>query len=403
LTPRVRVLGDEELADWDELAVEGEGGHILQSRAWAAHRAAGGWRPRFLAVDNVRALVLVRGWPAVGGGSAYAPRGPVAAAAPWRDDDAAAAVGRALAAIARTLEDEGIDVLAADPEVPAANDAYRRGLDAAGFHPIPEIQPSRHRMALTLPGVDDAAGVLAGVAKSTRQRIRRAERDQTIVVRHDSRWAPDGERPASPGAPGTPSSPGAAGSPPGEARFARPTEPAADALGRFYTLLQGTGERRGFGFSGPDEFVRWWTRALEAGHLVYLEARDGDARGDVLGGLVLYRHGRRLSTAHSADPAERRRERPGTMHLLRWRAIEIALEEGRTEMDLGGVDVAGARRPPEPGEATHGLYEHKRSFGATWLAMAGAHERVARPWRYALGRAMTRVSRLAGAGTGSGS
>jgi lipid II:glycine glycyltransferase (peptidoglycan interpeptide bridge formation enzyme) len=386
LTPRVRVLRDEELADWDEIAVEGEGGHVLQSRAWAAHRATGGWRPRFLAVDDVRALVLVRGWPAVGGGSAYVPRGPVTTTAPWRDAEAGAAIGRSLAAMARTLEDEGIDVLAADPEVPAADDAYRRGLDAAGFHPIPEIQPSRHRMALTLPSDGDAPAVLAGVAKSTRQRIRRAERDHTIVVRHDARWAP-----------------GPGGVPKGEVLFARPLEPAAEALGRFYTLLQGTGERRGFGFSGPDEFVRWWGRALEAGHLVYLEARDGDVRGDVLGGLVLYRHGGRLSTAHSADPAERRRERPGTMHLLRWRAIGIALEEGRTEMDLGGVDVAGARRPPEPGEATHGLYEHKRSFGATWLALAGAHERVARPWRYALGRAMTRVSRLTGASTGSGS
>ena len=66
------------------------------------------------------------------------------------------------------------------------------------------------------------------------------------------------------------------------------------------------------------------------------------------------------------------------MHLLRWRAIELALAEGRTEMDLGGVDVA--RRPPRAasGEPTYGLYEHKRSFGATWVEMAGAQEHVAR-------------------------
>ncbi len=29
-----------------------------------------------------------------------------------------------------------------------------------------------------------------------------------------------------------------------------------------------------------------------------------------------------------------------------------------------------------------GLYEHKRSFGAHWVAMTGAHERVMRPSRY---------------------
>ena len=100
-----------------------------------------------------------------------------------------------------------------------------------------------------------------------------------------------------------------------------------------------------------------------------------------------------MSTAHSADDAARRRDQPGTMHLLRWRAIELALAERRTEMDLGGVDVAGARRPPEPGEPTHGLYEHKRSFGATWVELAGAHERVARPWRYAAGRVTARIAR----------
>jgi hypothetical protein len=69
---------------------------------------------------------------------------------------------------------------------------------------------------------------------------------------------------------------------------------------------------------------------------VYLEAREGSADGDVLGGLVLYRHGTRLSTGHSADRADRRRDHPGTMHLLRWRAIQLALAEGRDG------------RPPDP-------------------------------------------------------
>ncbi len=146
--------------------------------------------------------------------------------------------------------------------------------------------------------------------------------------------------------------------------------------------------------------MTWWRRALAAGHLVYLEVHEGSADGDVLGGLVLYRHGNRLSTAHSADNAERRRDHPGTMHLLRWRAIQLAVSEGRTEMDLGGVDLPGARRPPTPGEPTFGLYEHKRSFGARWVDLAGARERVARPWRYQAGRVTGRLARVAGQGRG---
>ena len=269
-----------------------------------------------------------------------------------------------------------MDVVAADPEVAAGDAGYARALADAGFHAIDEIQPSRHRMALALPADGDADAVLADVAKATRQRIRRAERDGVAVLRWDARAAGT-EREG----------------------LVTATEAPETALGRFFGLLRATGERRGFGFAGPDEFVAWWLRALAAGHLVYLEAREGAPDGDVLGGLVLYRHGDRLSTAHSADRAERRHDHPGAMHLLRWRAIELALAEGRTEMDLGGADVAGARREPAPGEPTHGLYEHKRSFGATWVALAGAQEHVARAWRYAAGRTIARAGRAVGRGT----
>ena len=370
MTGTVREPTSAELLDWDADAVDVPGGHVLQSRAWAEHRAARGWRPRFLVAGEERALVLERPWPLIGGGSAYIARGPVGPGRPWTGDDSGAETGRALAAIAVHLDGLGVDVLAADPEVRAGDAGYRDALAAAGFHGIAEIQPSRHRTALDLGGADEQ-GVFEGIAKATRQRVRRAERDLTRVLRWDAATTPlDGVE--------------AAGD----------EELAADALARFYAMLRATGDRRGFDFAGPGEFIAWWERALAAGHLVYLEARAA-ADGALLGGLVLYRHGRRLTTAHSADVAETRRSHAGTMHLLRWRAIQLALAEGRSEMDLGGVDVAGARREPEPGEPTYGLYEHKRSFGARWVELAGAQERVARPWRYRAGRVASRLARAA--------
>ncbi len=375
-TPAVRVVTGDALERWDAEAVDVPGGHVFQSRAWAEHRAAGGWRPVHLAVGDARALALVRDWPFLPGGSAYLPRGPVGPGTPWVDGDGTgAAIGAALSAVATQLAAAGVDVLAADPEVAASDAGYAHRLRGAGFHAIAEVQPSRHRMALPLPSDGDAAAVLEGVAKATRQRIRRAERDEVCVVRWDT-------------------------APTELEGSVRGGEDAAGALERFYGLLRETGDRRGFTFAGPAEFIAWWRRAHAAGHLVYLEAREGSADGDVLGGLVLYRHGRRLSTAHSGDRAERRRDHPGAMHLLRWRAIELALAERRTEMDLGGVDVAGARRPPEPGEPTHGLYEHKRSFGAEWVQLVGAQERVVRPRRYAAGRAASKAARLLGRATG---
>jgi len=63
-------------------------------------------------------------------------------------------------------------------------------------------------------------------------------------------------------------------------------------------------------------------------------------------------------------------------------------------MDLGGVDVAGARREPREGEPMYGLYQHKRSFGAEWLELTGAHERIIDAGRYRVGRVAARVARL---------
>ena len=360
------TVATEPSADWDELAVDRPGGHVYQSRAWAEHRQGSGWRPLFVSTSALRILALTRPWPLVGGASAYLPRGP----APVVPADE---LGGGLWAATKTLAGEGIDVVAIDPEVPADDAAWRSWLRRAGYHPIDEIQPSRHRLTLPLgPGAADD-DVFTGIAKSTRQRIRKAEKAGIAVVRHDARGA-------DPGGPGD--------------GFVGPAEEPALALDRFYDLLAETGERKDFSFGPRSEFVGWWTLALAAGHLVYLEARDGNASGELLAGLVLYRHGQRLSTVHSGDPASARETHPGALHLLRWRAIQLAIREGCIEMDLGGVDVPGARREPRESEPMHGLYQHKLSFGARWLELAGAHERVIRPNRYRAGRLVARVRRL---------
>lgn len=362
----VREATEAELGDWDARTVDVPGGHVFQSRAWAEHRRRTGWRPRFHVVeDGGRVLTLERRWPVIPGGSAYIPRGPV----PLGAGDTGR--GRRQVAASDALASAGIDVVAADPEVPAEDEAFRHGIRAAGFRPIEEIQPSRHRLTLPLGEGSDEEGAFSGIAKSTRQRIRKAERAATRVVRFDTR-ADDGA---------------------GDG-FDRPVEEPFPALDRFYSLLLATGERRDFRFGPRREFVAWWRRAHAAGHLVLLEAHVPDDPAPVAG-LLLYRHGARLSTVHSGDRAESRRDHPGALHLLRWRAIQLAIREGCDEMDLGGVDVAGARRVPREGEPMHGLYKHKLSFGARWLALAGAHERVIRPWRYRAGRIVSRVERAA--------
>jgi lipid II:glycine glycyltransferase (peptidoglycan interpeptide bridge formation enzyme) len=270
--------------------------------------------------------------------------------------------------VSEHLAAHGVAVLASDAEVPSAT-GYPADLEGVGFHAIEEIQPSRHRLSLALDGRSED-DVFGGISKSTRQRVRKAEEIVERVVRFDGRIPGSGV---------------------GEG-FSGPAEPPDVALDRFYDLLLETGERKHFSFGPRDAYVAWWRAALRAGHLVYLEAwGSGPAP---VAGLVLYRHGDRLSTVHSGDHARDREETPGALHLLRWRAIQLAIREGRSEMDLGGVDVAGSRREPREGEPMWGLYQHKRSFGAEWVELTGAYERVIDPMRYRLGRVASAAMRI---------
>jgi lipid II:glycine glycyltransferase (peptidoglycan interpeptide bridge formation enzyme) len=364
-----REATEAELRTWDERTVRPAGGHVLQSRAWAEYRRRAGWRPvHLVGSDDSAVLALVKPWLLVGGASAYLSRGPVPT------DPSADVLADRLDGASRWLTANGVDVVAADAQI-RADTGYGAAAARRGFHPIEEIQPSRHRLSVPLPAGTTEDTALANVTKQTRQRIRKAEgEDRLVVIRYD--------RDA--GADGTGVGDG----------FMEPTRPIADALGDFYDLLVATAERRHFDVLSRRRFLDWTTTAHAAGQVLYLEAcEDGDRP---IAGLVIYRHGERLSTFLSGDRDDARDRHPGAFHLLRWRAIQLAIREGRAEMDLDGADLAGARRVPEEGDSAYGLYQHKKSFGADWVELAGAQERVARPWRYVLGRGVSALARTVG-------
>jgi peptidoglycan pentaglycine glycine transferase (the first glycine) len=364
---RIAEATPDQLLDWDDRTVRAAGGNVYQSRAWAEQRARVGWRPRFLVFDDgFRLLSLARPWRYVGGAGAYLSRGPVTAGEPVER------TADRLRAAADWLIAGGVDVVASDAEIEAAT-GYGRLLAARGFHPIEEVQPSRHRVALSLaPGSAEEAQ-FRDFGESTRQLIRAGEKAGLRVVRWDATLG-GGE-------------PGSGFEPPASPDGAPPDpRPAFD---RFYDLLVATAERRQFGIGPRRAFVDWSEAGLAAGHVIFLEALAPS--GEWLGAATFYRHGGRLTYSHSGDRADLRRANPGVVRLLLWRAIQIALRDGLAEMDLAGVDVRGARREPVEGEPMFGLYAFKRSFGGRWVELAGNHETVARPWRYALGRLTGRL------------
>jgi lipid II:glycine glycyltransferase (peptidoglycan interpeptide bridge formation enzyme) len=366
----LRVVGEasgQDLANWDARTVEPPGGDVQQSRAWAAHRARSGWIPHHLLLDDgSAALALGRRWPLIGGGRLYVPRGPVAAGA------GPATVAARLGAVTTWAREAGYDVVLADPEIPAAS-GFPALVAALGFHQVEEVGPARHRLAVPIePGATEAS-LLAGIVPKTRQQLLAAERRGVVVIRHDG--------PARGGAGQGVEAPDSR--PPGGS--------AGETFERFHALLAATGERRGFRIRSRSAALAWWSAALAAGHLLLLETVAPD--GSLIGGAIFYRHGGRLTYAYSGDDPAGRAAHPGAMSLLLWRALQLAFREGCRELDLGGVDVPGARREPRPGEPTYGLLRFKQSLGGRWLELSGAHEQVLRPRRHALATGAGRAVR----------
>jgi hypothetical protein len=360
---RARDLAASELDGWDAATVDPPGGHVLQSRAWAEYRSRHGWQPRFVALDDgARVLVLEQQWPLIRSRSAWIPSGPIPDGAPLD------VVRARLLAVVGHLRAQGVDVVATDAEVPAGT-GYEGVLEGLGFRPIEELRSSRHRMVVPLAGVGEEAA-FAGVRAAVRQAVRRSDREELVTVRLDRRWTP---RPGDPWV--TPD----------------PGETPEALLRAAYALLRETAERRGFRLGPLGDYLDWSTTALEAGHLVLLGVRD--PAGLPLASATFHRHGRRLTYALSGNRAEARLTHPGAAHLLVWRALQVALAEGRAEMDLGGADVRGARRVPHEGEPMYGLYDFKRAFGGTWVDQVAAHEGQLRPARYLLGRILARARR----------
>ena len=377
-TITARLATPAELVDWDEHTVASPNGHVYQSLAWGEYRAAHG-RPVWHIVfdDGFRMLVVGRDRPVVGGGWAYATRGPI-------PDEHAVLTATRAAAAADLLASEGLDSFTVDGETPAAS-GLGRFLQARGFKRVEEVQTSRHRMDVNLGPEDmhnsDEKTIFGSFGATTRNNIRQAERHGLRVKRLDAGGGRAEHEYESPGILE------------GVEQVALDDPERTERMLRgFYVMLDATAERRGFALASEDAFLDWSNRALAAGHMFYLQA-DHDVDGPVAG-AVFYRHGHRLTYSLAGDRAELRKAHPGAVRLLVWRGIQIALDERRLSVDLGGVDTQSARGRPDKGDPNYGMYQFKESFGARWVDLTGAHQRTMRPMRNLAGKLIGRLTSI---------
>ncbi len=374
-TVSAHLATEAELADWDTAAVLSPHGHVQQSLAWADASAARGTQAWPIAFDDgFRMLVLGRG-PRNGEGTvAYASRGPIP------EPDPRLSAQRALAA-AELLAGQGMDALVVDGESPASSGLGDLLADA-GFEPVEEQQPSRHRMDIRLGPVDapnsDEKTIFGSFGATTRNAIRQADRHGLRVRRLDA------------GGGRTDDDWYAGALEDFEPVDLEDAAAADDMLRTFAAMLDASSGRAAAGMDAAR--LDWWHRALTAGHMLYLQAehpQDGP-----IAGAAFYRHGHRLTYALAAEDPGRQRTYPAASRLLIWRGIQLALDERRTSVDLGGVDTAAHRRRPNKGDPTYGAYQLRESFGARWVELTGAHRWPAHPMRVRANRFRGRLAGL---------
>jgi peptidoglycan pentaglycine glycine transferase (the first glycine) len=166
-----------DATSWDAVVASHPYGHPLQCWAWGQVKAATGWRADRIAVyDNnefrAGAQVLTRTLPGMLVTITYVPRGPVA-----HPDDS-----EAMRELARGLRLHGRSRRSLFCKV---DPAWPQGVDhtlvPSGF--VPSKEAVQVTDTYTIDLLQSEEEILASMRSKTRQYIRKAEREETVVVR----------------------------------------------------------------------------------------------------------------------------------------------------------------------------------------------------------------------------
>jgi peptidoglycan pentaglycine glycine transferase (the first glycine) len=275
---------------WDAFLSTTDGGHHLQSSAWGRVKSGLGWRTvRLAALRDGRihggGQLLLRSVPAVGA-VAYLPAGPLFARA---DQNLVDDVLRGLQQVCRRFR---VRLALLQPPRQHA-DLVLPALAAHGFADVGdlvELYPTATLLVDVGRGEDE---MLAGMRKSTRYKIRRAQR-LGVTVRHDG---------------------------------------GLDDVAVFHQMLALTGERQGFAVPAP-EYFRSLLRTMGRQARLFVAEYEGVP---VSGALVIA-FGDRVSLKRAAWSGDHNAIRPN--ELLQWSVIRWARDNGFRLYDLEGIDRA---------------------------------------------------------------
>lgn len=302
---------------WDQAVARHPFGHPLQCWGWGEVKRAAGWRAHRLAVfdgDEFRAgaQVLTRSLPGVPLAMLYAPRGPVVA---YTDADALNMLAHGLRQHARRQRAIFCKVDPAWPE------GTVHALAAAHFQASREAIQVTETYTVDLRQSEEE--ILAGMRSKTRQYIRKAEREETEIVR----------------------------------------DTTGEHLAAVYTIYQETAQRAGFGLHEHAYYDNLYRRYPAASQYLYLARRHGTP----LSFLWMVCAGRQAVEFYGGVANVGQDFKSN--YLLKWHAMR--------EMKAAGYEVYDLN-----GRLNEGIAQFKQGFGPAETSWIGPYDAVYHPLLY---------------------
>ncbi len=338
---------------WDSFARQHPQGHLLQSSGWGGLKAGFGWEWRRIAVASpagilAGAQVLFR--RRLGVSVAYVPRGPLFAGDAEADTLLLAALDR-LARRSRAV------FLRIEPnllEHDSAASQLHSLLLLQGFQAADPIQP---RSSIHLDLTPTPELLLAAMSKGHRADIRRAERDGVVV---------------------------------------RAGAGAADLM-TFYTIYQETAQRAGFAIHSQAYYQAAWERFTQSPQDRHAQLLLAGRADEALAAFLIFSWAGEGLYLYSCSTEAGLKS--GANHLLQWRALLWAREQGCARYDFWGIpdelgqaasatDEAQRARLDQAARADplFGVFRFKKGFGGQIVRYLPAYDRVYLPPLYALWR-----------------
>ena len=326
------LLGDDDRERYNEFAAACEYGNFLQSWEWGELKAATGWQPYRIAVEEEGRIcaavqILSRPVPGIRKCLFYSPRGPLYS---LRRPELFQAI---LAEINDLARRHGALAYKIDPAIAADNSDYVGMLVEHGFAPAAVAASgfggTQPRYVMQVDVSPDEDDIIAKFKSKWRYNVRLAERSGVTVSSENSR----------------------------------------EQVGTFHDLLLETAARDGFKVRAQSYFDDIYDLfiAPEKGGLFLAHFE-----GKLIAGAIVLTLGKRAWYVYGASSNEHRDKMPN--HLMQWEMMRWARARGCEVYDMRGVANAEDKQSP-----LYGLNRFKRGFAAEYVEYIGEWDLVYSP------------------------